>query len=54
MKTLKSKVWAQYDKDEKCFTGQISHEKQKPMPSDGYKWLVWKRCIMILKEVKKS
>ena len=46
-------VWAEYDKDDKTFTGNLSFQKGKPIPSDGYKWLIWKRCTMTLKEVNK-
>lgn len=49
---MKIRIWAEYDKDQQRFTGEISHESRKPVVAKAYNWYTWKRCYMTLTEVK--
>ncbi len=49
---MRIKVWAQYDKDLKQFTGEISVDG-RPITSPAYKKIYsYRHCWMTLKEIK--
>ena len=53
--SMKMKMWAEYDKSEKFFTGNLLLLSQgKPSVAKAYDWLGWRKVDVIITEVKRE